>query len=229
MSEERLPPLHQPKQLIRVEYQERLDGVDDDLVGAALVIAESFPRITRTFLAGDRSCIDDAHTMAADVNERCRRVEDEGFLLLAREAPVSGDLRRLVAILRLVWAVERSAALLRHVAETTERFDARLLPLQVRQQVEELAARAAAVFRQGVDAWRLRDGLAVTELDRQDAQVDVIAQGLMTRSEEQVNSPADLLMLGLLARYFERIADHGVAFAQHGTFAVTGERSPVRR
>lgn len=167
--------------------------------------------------------------MAADVNERCRRVEDEGFLLLAREAPVSGDLRRLVAMLRLVWAVERSAALLRHVAETTERFDARLLPLQVRQQVEELAVRAAEVFRQGVDAWRLRDGLAITELDRRDAQVDVIAQGLMTRSEEQVDSPADLLMLGLLARYFERIADHGVAFAQHGTFAVTGERSPVRR
>lgn len=229
MSEERLPPLHQPKQLIRVEYQERLDGVDDELVGAALVIAEAFPRITRSFLAGDRGCIEDARSMAADVNERCRRVEDEGFLLLAREAPVSGDLRRLVAMLRLVWAVERSAALLRHVAETTERFDARLLPLQVRQQVEELAVRAAEVFRQGVDAWRLRDGLAITELDRRDAQVDVIAQGLMTRSEEQVDSPADLLMLGLLARYFERIADHGVAFAQHGTFAVTGERSPVRR
>lgn len=229
MSEERLPPLHQPKQLIRVEYQERLDGVDDELVGAALVIAEAFPRITRSFLAGDRGCIEDARSMAADLNERCRRVEDEGFLLLAREAPVSGDLRRLVAMLRLVWAVERSAALLRHVAETTERFDARLLPLQVRQQVEELAVRAAEVFRQGVDAWRLRDGLAITELDRRDAQVDVIAQGLMTRSEEQVDSPADLLMLGLLARYFERIADHGVAFAQHGTFAVTGERSPVRR
>ncbi len=229
MSEERLPPLHQPEQLIRVEYQERLDGVDDELVGAALVIAESFPRITRSFLAGDRGCVEDAHTMATDVDQRCRRVEDEGFLLLAREAPVSGDLRRLVAILRLVWAVERSAALLRHVAETTERFDARLLPLQVRQQVEELAVRAAEVFRQGVDAWRLRDGLAVTDLDRRDAQVDLIAQGLMTRSEQQVDSPADLLMLGLLARYFERIADHGVAFAQHGTFAVTGERSPVRR
>lgn len=229
MTSERLPSLHQPRRRIRVEYQERLDGVDDALVGAALVVAEAFPRITRAFLAGDRSCIEEAQAMSAEVVDRCREVEDEGFILLALEAPVAGDLRRLVAILRLVWAVERSAALLRHVAESTARFDARLLPSDVRRQVEELAVRSADVFRRGVDAWRLRDGLAINDLDRLDAEVDLLARGLMARAEELVDAPAELLILGLLARYFERIGDHGVAFAHHGTFAVTGERSAVRR
>lgn len=229
MTSERLPSLHQPRRRIRVEYQERLDGVDDALVGAALQVAESYPRITRAFLAGDRSCIEDARAMNAEVVERCREVEDEGFILLALEAPVAGDLRRLVAILRLVWAVERSAALLRHVAESTNRFDARLLPADVRRQVEELAVRSADVFRRGVDAWRLRDGLAINDLDRLDAEVDVLARGLMARAEELVDSAAELLILGLLARYFERIGDHGVAFAHHGTFAVTGERPAIRR
>lgn len=230
MRDDRLRSVHEPQRLVRVEYQERLDAVDDELVGAALLVAEAFPRITRSFLAGDRGCIDDAQAMGREVDDSCRHVEDEGFLLLAREAPIAGDLRRLVAILRLVWAVERSAALLRHVAEATDRFDARSLPHEVRQQVEELAVRAAEVFRRGVDAWRLRDGFAISELDRLDAGVDLLARGLLARAEELVDpAAADLLMLGLLARYLERIADHGVAFAQHGTFAVTGERSPVRR
>jgi phosphate transport system protein len=44
---------------------------------------------------------------------------------------------------------------------------------------------------------------------------------------EQLTDPAQLIALGLLARYWERIADHGVSFAQHGTFAVTGERVEV--
>lgn len=230
MRDARLSSLHEPQRLVRVEYQERLDGVDDELVGAALLVAEAFPRITRAFLAGDHGCVDDARSMAHEVHESCRHIEDEGFRLLAREAPISGDLRRLVAILRLVWAVERSAALLRHVAEATERFDARFLPHEVRQQVEELAVRSADVFRRGVDAWRLRDGLAINDLDRLDAGVDLLARGLLARAEELVDpAAADLLMLGLLARYLERIADHGVSFAQHGTFAVTGERPPAHR
>lgn len=229
MTPEPLPSLHRPQRLVRVEYQERLDGVDDELVGAALLVADVFPRIIRAFLVADAGAIHEAQAMASEVDERCRHVEDEGFLLLALEAPVSGDLRRLVAILRLVWAVERSAALVRHVAESTDRFDARLLPRELRLQIEELAVRAADVFRRGVDAWRLRDGLAVNELDRLDAEVDLLARGLLARAEGLADAPADLIVLGLLARYFERIADHGVSFAHHGTFAVTGERSAIRR
>lgn len=221
-----VPQPREPVGPTRVQYQEWLDRVDDELVGAAVLVSEALPRITRAFLAGDRACIAEAKAVNADVDERARYVEEQGFLLLAREAPVAGDLRRLVAILRLVTAVERSAALLRHVAETVDRVDPRSLPPGVRRQAEELGVRAADVFHRGVDAWRTRDGLAVGELDEADRAVDHLAVGLV-RYAEEVHDSAPSLVLGLLARYWERIADHGVAFAQHSTFAVTGERIEV--
>jgi phosphate transport system protein len=222
-----LPPVGEPQRQVRVEYQLWLDRIDDELVGGGLLVAESLPRVTRAFLVGDRTCIDEVRVMASDVTERCRYVEEQGFLLLAREAPVAGDLRRLVSILRLVFAVERSASLLRHVAESLDRFDPRQLPEDVRRQVEELGVRCAEVFRRGLDAWRQRDGLAVHEVDTLDASVDTLEEGLLTLAEERMQGSSELLLLGLLARYFERIADHGVSFAQHATFAVTGERVEV--
>jgi phosphate transport system protein len=222
-----LPPLQgEPRRHVRVRYARWLDEVDDELVGGALLVRESLPRITRAFLHADRACIDEARAMASEVTERCRRVEDQGFLLLARESPVAGDLRRLVSVLRLVFAVERSASLLRHVAESLDRFDPRFLPEDVRRMVEELAERAADVFGQGIDAWRRRDGLAVHEVDELDADVDRLRDHLLELADRQVPGSSELL-LGLLARYYERIADHGVAFAQHATFSVTGERVPV--
>ena len=212
---------------LRGEYAAWLDEIDDELTGGALLVAEAMPRLTRAFLAADRAVLAEASALATDVRERCRRVEQQGFVLLARESPVSGDLRRLVALLRLVHDAERSGRLMRHVAEGVERLDARQLPVALRQQLEELADRSIEVYRRGVDAWRQRDALAVHELDHLDAQVDTLRVGLITHAQELAGTPSEILVLGLLGRYFERLADHGVAFAQHVTFVVTGERVDV--
>jgi phosphate transport system protein len=223
-----LPPIEGPPTAMRTHFQEWLDEIDDELVGAALLVSASLPRITRAWVAGDPSCLAEASSMESDVCERTRRVEQQGLLILAREAPVGGDLRRLVAMLRLVTSVERSAALLRHVAETVQRVDPREFPDDVRAQAEELGRRASEVFRHGVDAWRSRDGLAVRELDVADEEVDRLAIGLLDRADA-VESPAEAMSLAQLARYWERIGDHGVSFAQHSTFSVTGERVEVGR
>ena len=66
----------------------------------------------------------------------------------------------------------------------------------------------------------------MTELVEADRAVDRLAHGLVEQAE-LLDEPAEPLVLGLLARYWERIADHGVSFAQHSTFAVTGERVEV--
>lgn len=220
-------PLGSPGNELRSEYRARLDGIDDELVGGALLVAEAMPAITRAFLIGDPACIDQARGHSADILERCRHVEEQGFVLIAREAPVSGDLRRLVAILRLVNDVERAGRLMRHVAESVERMDPRLLPAELRQQLQELAYRSIEVFRRGLDAWRQRDALAVHELSRLDNDVDTLRTGLLVHARELDGAPSDVLVLGLLGRYFERLADHGVAFAQHVTFVVTGERVDI--
>lgn len=222
-----LPPLSDGNHALRSEYQSALDSLDDELISGAALVADAMPHVVRAFLAGDRRCLDEAQANATSITEACRRIEEHGFILIAREAPVSGDLRRLVSILRLVHDLERSGRLMLHVAESVDKIDPRLLPPELRQQLEELALRAIEVFRGGVDAWRQRDGLAVHDLDRADSAVDTLRTGLVVRARELEGAAADVLVLGLLARYFERLADHGVAFAQHVTFVVTGTRVEV--
>lgn len=222
---ERLPSRHEPAaSAIRVEYRAWLDEVDDELIGGALMVADSMPRICRAFFAGDPVAVDEARAVMSDVRDRCRYVDEQAFLLLAREAPVSGDLRRLMSLVRLVSDLERAAALLHHVAAAVDRLDPRQLPEDLQQRLRELALRATEVFRRGVDAWRTRDGLAVHEVDELDADVDALCSGLILRVRSLDASSGDAMVLGLLARYLERLADHGVAFAQHTAFTVTGTR-----
>ncbi|GGI08955.1 phosphate signaling complex PhoU family protein [Egicoccus halophilus] len=224
-----MPPFPEPTGPVRAGFQEWLDEIDDELISSALTLVDALPRAVRALLHADHGAVDELRVATYDVQGRCRHVEEQGFLLLAREAPVAGDLRRLVGILRLILSVDRTAALVRHVAEATDHVDATRMPQEIRTTLEDFAARTVEVLRRGIDAWRQRDGLAVHEVNQLDESVDHLQVHLLAEVREQVTDPAELVLLGLLARYLERIADHGVAFAQHACFAVTGERVDVGR
>lgn len=208
---------------LRGDFHRNLEALDEHLVEAGALIVAALPRLTRAFLAGDRASIEDAEEMAGDVQTRCAAVREQGFVLLARESPVGGDLRQLVAILRTTIDVDRSASLLKHVLRSLTWFDPSDLPPSLRGTLAELAVRSGQVFRGGVDAWRRRDALAVAELDAADDRVDALQEELLTCSTE-AGLGSELIVIGLLARYFERLADHGVVLARETSFVVTGER-----
>lgn len=229
-----LPPLVTaaeiaPRPPLRADYLLRLTNVDDLLTGGALLIRDLLPTLITGVLAADRSTREHVHDVATDVRRRCRTVEDDGFLLLALQAPVSSDLRRLIALLRMVHHVERAAKMAVHIADSIEHLDARLLPDEVREHLRLLAVHSHGVFGAGLHAWCRRDALAVRELERADRDVDALRTDLLMRSRDLSERPEVLVTLGLLALYFERIADHGVEFAQHACFAVTGQRIDTGR
>jgi len=210
-----------------MDFHTALDQIDDLFVTAGSRVADGVSALSGRFLEGDQSAINEAVRLSIDVGEQCNEVEERAFVILARESPVSGDLRRLVALLRTTTDVDRSASLLKHVLESLDRMDPRMLPASVRTQVAELAARSAEVFAAGMDAWRRGDAQAVLEVDRADEAVDSLQLGLLDRAAQLDEAGNEMLVLGLIARYYERIADHGVSIAQDAAFVVTGDRVPI--
>lgn len=221
------PGRPEPVTPARARFHTELDAIDDAFVTGAWQVGEQLPQLTELFLAGDHSAIAEAVDLSVRIGQRMEAVQDRGFLLLALEAPVSRDLRRLVALLRLASDVDRSAALLKHVCLTLERFDPRSLDEELRQQLSELAARSGQVYTAGIDAWRHRDALAVLDVDDADGDVDRLQQLLLGKAAAMEDAGTEMLVLGLIARYFERIADHGVAIAQDATFVATAQRVKV--
>ncbi len=205
-------------------FHEQLDELDDRFTRAGLRLVEQMPRLVDGYLAGDEGVIADARRLTTVSSEECRSIEDRGFVLLARHQPMGSDLRRLVALLRMCVDVDRSAALLRHVCESLRVSDPRHLPHELGTHLRELAAHSAKVFGGGMDAWRTKDALAVHDIDRADEQVDRLQRLLLDTAAADDRVVDDRLSLGLVARYLERIADHGVAIARDTSFVTTGER-----
>jgi phosphate transport system protein len=211
----------------RLDFHAALDDCDEALLAAGHAVARAIRPMTEAFLTGD------GHTAAAliardrEVDQACHDLEERCFLLIARQSPVAGDLRRLVAVLKCTQDVLRSGDLLRHVGESLTWIHPPSLPATLRETVDQLGEVSHDLFTRGLTAWQRRDALAANELEQADDQVDLLQKVLLTDLYTGTQSVEEAVSLALISRYYERIADHGVEIARQATYVATGERPPA--
>jgi phosphate transport system protein len=210
----------------RQAFSEHLDALDRRLVDVATTVADLVLPVTTGFLEADTHAVQQAILTDADVDRQCQALEEECFALLARESPVAGDLRRVVAVLRSTADVERAGDLLRHVAESLAWVHPPSLRADLRHLIERMGSVSGRVFARAVQAWREQDALAAVELQRLDDEVDLLQKTLLTELYLGAQTVEEAVSLALICRYYERIADHGVEMGRQVAYVLTGDRPP---
>jgi phosphate transport system protein len=141
-------------------------------------------------------------------------------------APVAGDLRRVVAAIRSSDDLGRMGVLARHVAEAAVRRGvACAVPEQIRPTFAEMGRVGVALAFKAAEVVRSRNVVLAVELDRDDEEMDALHARLFEvlvdrRWPHGLTAAVDVT---LLARYYERFADHAVLVADETVRAVTGE------
>jgi len=219
LEDERLAPTG-----ARHQFQQQLRDVNDLLVSVGRTVSGAILPVTEAFLEADQYAADAVVAGPLAVDHNCLRLEEACYLLLARQAPVARDLRWLVAVLRSVADVQRSASLLRHVASSLTWVHPPSMPEDLRQTIFQLGLVASEIFTAGIESWDAHDALAANDLDGRDDQVDLLQKWMLTELYTGRQSVEEAVSLALIARYYERVADHGVELARHVAYYLTGNR-----
>ncbi|HZG91012.1 MAG TPA: phosphate signaling complex protein PhoU [Pseudonocardia sp.] len=211
-----MPAVPLPEQLD--ELSERLGQMCTAAAGAlqraTAALLESRPRLAEQVVAGDVA-----------IDKLRARVEDVAAECLLFHAPVAGDLRTVVSAIRAAGDVERMGDLAVHVAKVV--LIGRRVPDEVRDDVAEMGALAVRLAVKSATVVRTRNVIMAIELDADDDPMDALHQHMFEvlmdpRWPHGVPAAVDLT---LLARYYERFADHAVTVANETVYAVTG-RTP---
>ncbi|HWB71963.1 MAG TPA: PhoU domain-containing protein [Egibacteraceae bacterium] len=208
----------------RLDFRRQLTRCDAHLVAAGRLVADMIQPVTTAFLEADVHAAAKMGDVDVEVGRRCVRLEEACYALLARQSPVAGDLRRVVAVLRSSLDVQRSGDLLRHVADSLTWVHPPAMAQELRGTVALLGSVSAEIFAGALAAWQAHDGLAANELQERDDQVDLLEKCLLTELYTGRQSVEETVSLALIARYYERIADHGVEMARQVAYFVTGAR-----
>jgi phosphate transport system protein len=162
---------------------------------------------------------------AAELEELRGRVEELASDALLFHKPVAGDLRAVVSTIRSAGDIDRMNRLALHVAEAVQRrAPAHTLPPEVRDDFAEMGRVAVALAVKAADVVRSRNVVRAVELDADDDAMDVLHRRMFTVLMDAAwpHGVAAAVDVTLLARYYERFADHAVAVARETVYAVTG-------
>ena len=211
---------------LRKGFHHELDEVRAELSRLAAFTIEAISRATGILLEGD---LDTANKLIEDDDEidaRSVDLEERCYQLLALQAPVAGDLRQLVAVVKMIGEIERSADLTVNIAKASRRIYGHNLDPKVRGLIARMGEQAQQLFVAALESFEANDAAKAAALDDMDSFLDGLQRELVRRIlETHAESDMDLqvaIQLAMVARFYERIGDHAVNIGERVRYLVDG-------
>jgi phosphate transport system protein len=211
---------------MRNAYFDQLDAIVDDLVAMTRDVQQAVSRATHALLTADGHIADQVVAGDARIDAMREQVEDRAFELLALQQPVAGDLRMLVAALRMVADLERMGDLSVHVAKVAQlRMPGSAVPAEMVPTIKRMAEVAVHMVGGAAEVIAERDVDAARRLEEDDEEMDELRKRSfrMMLGDSWTHGVEPAIDIALLGRYYERIADHAVSLARRVVYLVTGE------
>jgi len=145
---------------------------------------------------------------------------------LIRRGPLAGDLRVILAALRVASDIERIGDLAANIAKRSMALNL-APPLPHTRGLDALGRMAARQVRDVLDAYVQRDGEAALRVRASDAELDTLYTGLfrelLTYMMEDARAITPCTHLLFMAKNLERIGDHATNIAENIWFLIHGE------
>jgi phosphate transport system protein len=176
---------------------------------------------------GDAELADEVILFDDEIDKRYLAIEEGVQSLLARQTPVAGDLRLVLAVLRVNLHLERMADYAVTVAKLTKLMGG----LEVRgdailSSLEDMGQRAEQMIRVALDAFADRDVDKARSLNELDELIDranrQATEDVLSLGDSPEEREYGLRML-VISRCVERIGDHAVDIGEQVAYLVTGD------
>jgi phosphate transport system protein len=211
----------------RRSFQEHLEDLRATVIRLGALTTELVSAATQSLLDGDLALAEQAVRNDDVIDELTHAIEDECFNLLARQQPMATDLRIILATLRTAHELERSADLSVNIAKATRRLWPAALDPKVRGIVDQMGRQATNQTRLALDAYADSDPTWARALADMDDAMDELTKSLfryvLSLAPADEAAVQQAVQISLVARHFERIADHAVTIAERVVFMATGE------
>ncbi|HEX4108046.1 MAG TPA: phosphate uptake regulator PhoU [Solirubrobacteraceae bacterium] len=163
---------------------------------------------------------------ARRIRESARIAVERLVLVLARQAPVAGDLRLVAALLQVTAHEALIANQFDLITEQLMEIDPDEPPeREIAAMLESMARLAAREIHQAADALTARDPEAAEEVARADREINALNRRVFAQAGRAIGSPArraTSMHLMLIARSIERLGDNAVDIAEQAAFVATG-------
>ncbi|WP_366554792.1 phosphate signaling complex protein PhoU [Aquibaculum sediminis] len=195
----------------------RMGGLAESQLAAAVdALVKGDTERAQRIVAGDRA-----------LDELEQEIDAAVVRMLALRQPVAGDLRSVVAALKIASDLERIGDYAKNVAKRSTAL-AQSRQMETLGAIARMARLVQAGIKQVLDAYLQRDARLALDVWERDREIDEMYTGLfratLTYMMEDPRNITPATHLLFIAKNIERMGDHATNIAEVVHFMVTGNR-----
>jgi phosphate transport system protein len=208
------------------QFQRKISLLEQDVLRMGALVEQSCRLSHQALFGRDLTAVDKIITLDTEIDKFYRQIDMDSAQLMAIASPVAQDLRLLNAFIQMVRDLERIG----DYAEDLGEISIKLFPYPVHdcmKQLESMSHKTRTMLARSLVAVSNLDSDARNAIELLDDEVDntydlVYAQ-LGSQRDFQGNLEP-ILLLALIMRNLERMADHANNVARRVHYIVTGQQ-----
>lgn len=210
---------------IRKKYFVELEEINQKLLLMQKKVISVIQESINALLNKDSLLIEDTFRKEKEIDSLERDIEQECLKILLMEHPVAGDFREVSAALKMITDLERIGDNARDICEIALQFNGKTYIKRL-EHIPEMAKNAIAMVKDSVQSYIDQDLELARGLDKRDDRVDdlfeIVKKDLILLIKLDSSSADDVIMILMIAKYLERIADHAVNIGEWVDYCITG-------
>ncbi|MEB3224509.1 MAG: phosphate signaling complex protein PhoU [Synechococcus sp.] len=218
---------HQPPQKERTQFERSLQRLEQEVLRMGALVEQAFRLGHNCLFKEDLEAYETLRALDKEIDRYYRQIEADCSAMLTLRAPVSQDCRFVSAFMQLVRDLERIADYAEDLAEKSMR----LVPYPTHilmAEIEGMSEHAQLMLSTSLVALADLDPNAGSYVKKLDDRVDDDYDRLYAAIAQQQNQPGVIepfILMALIIRDLERMADHATNIAQRVSYIITGQRA----
>ena len=209
---------------MRSQFDKQLAQLHRELIEMGALCEQVIALSSQALTNRDTALAEKVAPLDHEIDRKERDIENLCLRLLLQQQPVAGDLRQISAALKMITDMERIGDQADDIAEILLCRAGR--PLSAGDTLRDMARATIRMVSESVDAY-VRQDVALAERviasdDEVDEDFDRIKRRLIDGISSGTEDGESVLDLVMIAKYYERIADHATNIAEWVEFSVTG-------
>ncbi|MCT7950325.1 phosphate signaling complex protein PhoU [Ancylothrix sp. C2] len=210
----------------RTHFERQIKRLERDVLRMGALVENTFRLSHKALFERDLAAAEAIPHLDKQIDQFYRQIESDCVLLMTLQAPAAKDSRLLGAFMQLVRDIERIGDYAKDLAEIAIKLFP-YTPHACMPQVEVMSKHAQAMLATSLVALADLNAEVGIHLKEQDSVVDDAYSNLYDtlahqRDIQGVIEP--ILLLVLVIRHIERMADHATNIGQRVAYIVTGHR-----
>lgn len=218
--------------MTRIVFTQSLQDLQDGVLTLGSMVEKAIGRAVESLRSQDVALAQQVVDDDAKINEARWELEEAAINLMATQAPMARDLRRIAAVMHIVTELERMADHAEGIAVLTLRTaDEPLLKPLV--DIPRMADLARELLVEALDTYTDMDAERARQVARRDDEVDrlyeQVYRELLTFMISDPRTITRATHLLWVAHNVERIADRVTNICERVVFVVTGQIEEMNR